>query len=122
MIVVAAKKPNEQPTDRSNLRSYGWAFAGVGAAGVAAGAVFGVLTIGRKRVVDEHCEARLCDDVGVDAARAGRTWSTASTVSFIAGGVLLAGGLALVIGSPDGPRTTITTTPNGAFIAWTNQF
>ncbi len=91
-------------SETSPLRTVGFIAGGAGIAGIAIGSVFGVLTIGKKNVTDSHCPTTGpvigCDSTGSAAQSDGRTFSTVSTVSFIAGGVLLAGGITLIVLSP----------------------
>jgi hypothetical protein len=76
----------------------GWIGIGVGGGALVLGSVTGVLAIGRARVADEHCDAaHTCDDVGLAANSDGRTFSTVSTVAFVAGALLVAGGIAWVL-------------------------
>jgi hypothetical protein len=76
---------------------------GVGIAGVAVGAVTGVMVLGKKSTVDEECnEQKRCSQTGLDAADAGSTLGTVSGIGFIAGGVLLGAGAVLVLTSGGG--------------------
>jgi hypothetical protein len=61
---------------------------GVGIAGLAVGGITGGLALGKKSIVDEHCEDTRCDHEGKLAADSGRTLSIVSTVAF---GVGIAG-------------------------------
>jgi hypothetical protein len=112
-------------TETSPLRTVGFITAGVGVAGVAVGSVFGVLTLGKKSDVEAHCKPN-CDGTGTDAQSAGKTFSTVSTVSFIAGGVLLAGGITLIVISPKAEKrsafmdsATVRATPGGLVLGGT---
>jgi hypothetical protein len=79
-------------------RTVGWITGGVGAAGVVLGAVFGIVAMGDKN--GAHCDASgACDPGPLSSANSA---ATISTVGFVAGGVLLAGGAALVIFGPSG--------------------
>ena len=85
----------------SPLRTWGFAALGAGAAGLAAGAIFGGLAIASKNSADcdgnHYCSAGALSDA--------RTQATVSTVAFVAGGVLLAGGITMVLlAPPSGPR------------------
>jgi hypothetical protein len=112
-VPVTPEKPHDRPThDRdhtdppaqaSSMRTVGWVLVGVGAAGLATGGVFGALAIGRKNAVDQHCTPG-CDGPGNDAKADGRTFATVSTIAFIAGGALAAGGVVLVLVSPTPPK------------------
>ncbi|CAN95754.1 MULTISPECIES: hypothetical protein [Sorangium] len=87
---------------------------GVGAAGLLAGGILGVLALDKKSVVDEHCGSRIqasdekaCDAIGNKAAQSGGTMALMSTLGF---GVGLAGlGAAAVLywtePKPAGPAT-----------------
>ncbi|CAN5325793.1 hypothetical protein BH09MYX1_BH09MYX1_41360 [soil metagenome] len=79
----------------------GLAMAGVGGAGLVLGAVFGGLALGSKPGSD-HCTSDLlhCDASGISSLDDARTFATVSTVGFIAGGVLLVGGLVLFFAAP----------------------
>jgi hypothetical protein len=74
----------------------------VGVAGLAAGVVTGLLALDRASTVKHHCTNDACDPQGLDAASQGKWLAPTSTVAFIAGGVLVAGGAYLVFfgGSP----------------------
>ncbi len=102
------------PLPSSNgARTAGFVIGGVGLVGVAVGAITGGMTIGKKSTVDEECSANRCTGQPArDAANAGKTLSTVSTVAFIAGGVGLAAGVVLVLTS--GPRRAPTTATLGA--------
>jgi len=79
-------------------RTVGWITGGVGVAGVALGSIFGIMAMGDKN--GAHCDASgACDPGKLSDANSA---ATISTVGFIAGGVLLAGGAALVLFGPSG--------------------
>lgn len=107
--------------ETSPLRTVGFITGGVGIAGVAVGSVFGVLTIDKKNVTDDHCKNG-CDSTGSAAQSDGRTFGTVSTVSFIAGAVLLAGGVTLVLISPRAEKKSawhevrLCAAPNGVLL------
>jgi hypothetical protein len=79
----------------SPWRTVGWALGGVGVAGVAMGAVFGVIAIGDKN--GAHCVDNRCDP-GTSSGI--KTAALLSDVGWIAGGVLLASGAAIVLVTP----------------------
>ena len=82
-------------------RPLGIAVGAVGLAGIAAGAVTGILVLGKKSIVNDpnHCDpvTHACDQTGLDAASDGRTLSTVSTVAFAAGGAAVVAGLILFL-------------------------
>lgn len=79
----------------------------LGAIGASMGAVLGGLSLSRggdsRR--DNHCNAQsVCDPVGLASRNEARAMGDGSTAAFIAGGVMLAGGLVLVITAPATPK------------------
>lgn len=94
-------------------RTMGWVLTGVGAVGVGVGAVTGVMVLGKKSTVDENCDAqKRCNQTGLDAADSGRTLGTVSGISFIVGGVALAGGAYFLLsGSEKAPGTALAVGP-----------
>lgn len=85
--------PPEQP---NVLRYVGFGGMGLGAIALGIGTGFGISALVRKN--DLTCDAQgRCDDGG--ALSSGKTTADVSTVAFITGGVLAAGGLALVLWS-----------------------
>jgi hypothetical protein len=92
----------------STQRLVGIGAMGVGAAGVVLGSVFGVLA---KSALDASnngpCNSTdHCNGAGLSDRQDASTKATVSTVSFIAGGVLLAGGAALYFTAPRGPHAS----------------
>jgi hypothetical protein len=59
--------------------------AGVGAAGVVVGSVFGILTFTQKAAGDRHCAGVYCDPSGLSSENAAHTSATLSTVGFAVG-------------------------------------
>jgi hypothetical protein len=98
VVAPAATSPDVAPSKRwSAQKIAGFSVGGVGIVGVGLGIFFGVEAISKNG--DAHCSAQnVCGDgqSRVDAIHAGN----ASTVAFIAGGVLLAGGVTLVLLAP----------------------
>ncbi len=84
-------------TSQSTWKTAGWVVGGVGVAGVVLGAAFGAATLAAKS--GDHCVANVCDPGSLSGLR---TDSLISTVGFVAGGALLAGGAALVLFGPRG--------------------
>ena len=81
-------------------RTIGWIVTSLGVVGVGVGAGFGLSSLGKHNESRSHCSALGCDSDGVslrdDAVRNGNV----STISTIAGGAALAGGLLLVLTAP----------------------
>jgi hypothetical protein len=81
-----------------------WGLAGVGAAGVVAGSVFGVLTFTQKSAGDSHCAGAYCDASGLSSQDAAHTSATVSTVAFAVGLVALAADAVLLLTRPRAAR------------------
>jgi hypothetical protein len=73
-------------------RTLGFVLGGIGIAGVATGAVTGLLALDRASTVKNHCPDNACDPQGLHAAAQGQWLAPTSTVAFVAGGALLAAG------------------------------
>lgn len=105
--------PGEATTPRrSPWRTVGWVSLGVGAAGLALGAVAGLLAIDAEAKIQDDCDpgagGRLkCGSDGLDAASSGKTWATTSTVAFVAGAAAAAGGVTLVIATNPGTSSSV---------------
>ncbi len=94
--------PAEPSPHGSALRTVGYVLAGVGAAGLLVGTFFGVKAVVEKS--DAECDAaNQCEPTALDSAR---TSATVSTIGFVAGGALLAGGITLVVLSPSPSRSS----------------
>jgi hypothetical protein len=77
-------------------KTAGWIVGGAGLVGIGVGAAFGVIAIEDKR--NAHCDANNVCDAGT--ASGIKSAANVSNVGWIAGGVLLAGGAALVLFAP----------------------
>ncbi len=87
----------DRTTGTSPMWTVGWVVTGVGVVGLGLGTLFGLKASSSK---SDGCGAdHLCDSGKLTDAKSA---ATLSTIGFIAGGVLLAGGLTLVILAPKG--------------------
>jgi hypothetical protein len=124
----AAPPPTDQRASSSGdtKRTLGWVVGGVGVAGLALGAVTGVMAMGDASTVKSDCGAGgACkDQSGVDAASAGKTASTLSTVGFIGGAALAGAGVYLLLTSGPSSSTTVGAAPlpGGASLAFARSF
>jgi hypothetical protein len=116
--VLAPRAEKATPT----LRYVGYGLAGAGVVGLGLGAVFGLTAIAKKN--DAKCDGNGFCDAGprADALDAARV----STIAFVAGAVLGAGGVALILLSPSSSSSSTTSAhvdariwPNGAGIGGT---
>ena len=104
-IVPPAGKPlaSAGPPDgatSASLRPWAFVALGAGVLGLGAGALTGGLALGKKDVIDAHCNGVACDAEGKQAADAAQTLGAISTVTFIAGGVLAAVSVVLFVLEP----------------------
>jgi hypothetical protein len=117
-VVVAPPPPPTNPVTKeeppqtdgmSPLRITSFALVGVGVIGVGVGAVTGIIAAGRKSDLDASCPNKTCvqGSTAEDDLSGAKTLGNVSTISFIAGGVLLAAGGALFFLSAPS-RTGIT--------------
>lgn len=104
-VAVAAGKSADvvvvlAPRASSPRRTIGIAAMGVGAAGLVAGGVTGVLAIGAHDELSKTCANGLCPDGDTAKIDAYHTLGLVSTVSLIAGGALAVGGAILWVTAP----------------------
>jgi hypothetical protein len=95
--------PDDDPSRGKTQRILGLGAAGVGVAGVAVGAVFGLLASGSWSNAQSECKTTdsCANRAGATSDRSSAlTQSTVSTIGFIGGGVLIAGGLVLFVTAP----------------------
>jgi hypothetical protein len=89
----------------SGQRTLGWIVTGIGAAGLGVGAGFGILSLSKRDQANPHCVNDFCNADGValreDAIQAGNV----ATITSIAGGAVLLGGILLVATAPSSTET-----------------
>ena len=112
-VVVPKPPPPEPPPDRSSaLRTVGFVTLAVGGAGLIAGGIFGGLAASTWSGVKNECPNGACPtDASVADGRRAGTFADVATVSLIAGGVLAAAGLALVLFAPARKTTAAWVSP-----------
>jgi hypothetical protein len=97
-------------------RALGLVTGGIGVAGLAVGGVFGALASSSWKTAQRECPDHTgCSAQAINDRSHAVTDATVSTVGFIAGGVLLAGGLTLYFTAPraDSPRVGLEARPGG---------
>ncbi len=98
---IAAPAPAGAVTDAPSAsaaepdRTWTYVALGVGAAGVVAGSTFGVLAWREASRLDSDCTAGACPPSSQNSIDAARRWATLSTLSWVVGGLGLAGGALL---------------------------
>lgn len=110
------------PPEESAPSPWPWVVAGIGGAGLVSGAVTGALALSRDndaRVADSQAQTVTLRDEA-------ETLSLASTISFIAGGVILGAGVTWGIvdvtvlgGEADTPKVTVRAAPGSAHVVLT---
>jgi hypothetical protein len=97
------------PSSSNALRTVGWVTAGVGLAGIGAGAILGNLAKSSKKLADELCSSGPNGDACRDAQEErdyhaanvrATNRATLAYTGFIAGGVLLTAGTILILAAP----------------------
>lgn len=99
---AAATPPPKPENDGSGQRTFGFIVGGVGVAGLAAGAITGLMAMSKSSDAKATCtnDGPCADRNAVDASESAKTLGLVSTIGFIAGGVALAAGAALVFTAP----------------------
>jgi hypothetical protein len=88
-------------------RTLGWVAVAVGGAGVATGAIAGVLALGKHSTLANECPGGACAPGYSSDVSSYNTLGTISTVGFIVGAALAGTGLVLVLSAPRGSETTV---------------
>jgi hypothetical protein len=97
---TTATPPPPPPSPGSTQRLLGWIAGGVGLASLGTGSVFGLVANSKKNDAASHCSGTQCDSTGISLLNDARTAATFSTITFAAGGALLAGGVVLLLTAP----------------------
>ena len=84
------------------MKIAGYVATGVGVVGLAIGTITGLAALGKRSDAENKCESypSRCSAEGSAANDDAKKFATISTISLIAGGVLVAGGLVLILTSP----------------------
>jgi hypothetical protein len=92
-----ARPPPEPEDGGATLRVLGWIGVGVGGAALTAGAITTTLAAVAQSDLEERCPERRCQPADHDDAETFNALRIVSTVTLVSGGVLAAGGVALVL-------------------------
>lgn len=99
-VPMAPPPPPPPPPEPNHRRRTGFVVGGIGVAGLAVGGILGL--VARSDWKSADCPANRCKTAAdQSSAESAKSKATASTVGFIAGGVLAAAGITLVLISPD---------------------
>lgn len=86
-------------------RVLGIAAAGLGVGAIVGGSIFGLVAINSNSTGESKCNGIYCSREGLDDINTASDQATVSTVLFIAGAVLVAGGAALYFTAPRAKKT-----------------
>lgn len=118
----------EDATRGDGQRTLGLVVGGVGVVGLAVGGVFGLVSMSKNDEADGECkppDRKLCTQKGIDAGESATQYGNLSTIAFIAGGALLAGGAVLWFTAPEsGTSVGVVPSagPRGASLSLTGRF
>jgi hypothetical protein len=114
--------PRAAEPARGGRRVAVYAIGGVGVAGLVLGGVMGGLALGKKAIIDAHCESATkpgaqihCDATGLSAATTGKTFGLVSTIGAAAGLAGVATAVVLLLTEPK--ASTPSTGARGPWIA-----
>jgi hypothetical protein len=105
-VATESSAPPPAATTGNGRRTAGYIVGGIGAAGLLTGIVTGVMALGKKSTVDDHCAetTKRCDREGFDAAESGGKLATVSTIGLAVGVVGLGAGAYLLLSGESGKR------------------
>jgi len=84
----------------------GWTLVGAGGAGLVVGGVLAGVAAGKRSGLEDACGEELaCPPEAHEAADSYNALRVPTTVAFVAGGALVAGGVVLLVLSPSSPQT-----------------
>ncbi len=92
-------------------RIVGIVSSGAGIVGLGVGAFFGLRVAAKNDESKENCAGNRCNQLGFDARQSALDAATVSTIAFIAGGALLAGGVVLYLTAPRGRASSLAVGP-----------
>lgn len=97
---------------------------GVGALGLAAGGIFGLLSLQKHNAADGSCDYDACNPEGVELRDQARTMGDLSTAGFVIGAVGIAASVTLWLTAPEPQRMALRLPPRGrpgtapALVGW----
>jgi hypothetical protein len=90
----ASTYPDSRPWYRR--RSTGWVVTGVGAASLAVGVTTGILAVGKRNYLSQHCTNQACPESLSDDLDSFRAYRTVSTIGYVVGAVGLGAGITIL--------------------------
>jgi hypothetical protein len=107
-------------SDGSTQRTIGFVIGGIGIAGVAFGAITGLVAVGKNNESKQACpnDGACTSSAAVDANDGARRFGTLSTIGFIGGGAATVAGIVLVLTAPSSrAASTATREPRRALMS-----
>jgi hypothetical protein len=114
-VAPAPAPPPPVGTSGKMQRSAGYAFLGIGAAGIVVGAIAGGAFLVKRSELARDCPSSHCGPESDKAIAQYRQFGTISTVGFVVGAVGAATGVVLLLSAPRAPREA----GSGPAIEWT---
>jgi predicted sugar kinase len=111
-----AEPDKPQSSSGGTQRTIGIVAVSLGVVGLGVGTYFGLSTSSKWADAKTHCSGLECDRTGVDLAEQAKSAGNISTIAFIAGGVLVAGGAVLYFTAPRGKTTAIGVGPGSLLV------
>lgn len=96
-------------------RVLGLTASGVGAGALVGGSIFGLLALGANSDGEAKCDGNLCSQEGLDLIDQASARATVSTILFITGAALVAGGAALYFTAPNEKKGALSEWRGEAF-------
>jgi hypothetical protein len=112
------EQPQQQESSGSpGLSAVGWVSTILGGLLTVGGTLFGVGAIAQKSSVESQCNTeKVCTPDGASAASSGQAFATASTVMLVAGPILVAAGVTLIIVGGKSSQTKVLASPTSLVI------
>jgi len=112
---AAPPAPPPPSSPGSTQRVLGVVAGVAGLGGIAVGSIFGLMAKSHLSDAGPHCNGTVCDTTGLSDLNDATSAATVSTIAFIAGGAVLAGGVVLYLVAPRGsPGTGLVVAPGSA--------
>jgi hypothetical protein len=125
-VAASAQSPTTRLQAAIGSSSWPWILGGIGVVGMTTSLVTGGLAMSKQQVVQDHCVDKRCDQEGLDAASAGSTFATVSTVTGVAGAVALGAGAYLLLSRDEQGRDSTVVhaapRPDGGFMGVSGRF
>jgi hypothetical protein len=105
---MAPENADTGVSTKSSQKTFGWVALGVGGAGLAVGAITGLLAIGKHSDLKDACGDNPCPADKQSDVDSFHTMGTISTIGFIVGGVGVAAGTVLLLTAPKAQTASAT--------------